>query len=300
MSNVLYISSPCYISSELNQLCLKKIINGKPEASTTRPAEDLVMLVLENQQITITQAAIQLLMRHQVALIACDEKHLPTALMLPLEGHTLQGKHQQAQFLNTSKLAGKLWQQVITAKVTNQVALLETIGEATPTLNRLIKSVESSDKSAIEGQVARIYFPKLFGEQFLRDADGQTPNPHLNFGYAIMRSMMARAIVGAGLHLCPGIFHKNQYNPFPLADDMMEPYRPIIDHLVFTQMLHNHEDAFHITVQEKKDLVNSIYLDVLIGGTERQVYKAMQQTAVSLAQCYLGHEKQIALPALCL
>lgn len=229
MSNqVLYIGSAYHLAIKNEQLILEPKAEGLPSAS--RVPEDLLFIELDHPQITISLAALQVLMAHKVAVLVADKLHLPAGLMLPFVGHTLQGRVQQNQWKNLRKMAPLLWREVVTSKIAQQNKILTLYGQAEQKLSKF--QVLPGDKENAEAQAARFYFSKLFGDDFYRDAEGESPNSFLNYGYAVLRSQMARALVTSGLQLAPGLFHKNQYNPFPLADDMMEPYRPWVDAIV--------------------------------------------------------------------
>lgn len=295
--NNLIISSACRISADLNRLKLEKITAAGLEKPQFRPAEDLNLVIIEAPQTTLSLGALQLMMRYQVGLICCDEKHLPTGLMMPLVGSTLQGKYQSIQIKKTEKAAPVLWQQIVSQKIKNQAIVLSHINQSHPRLLRLAERVSLLDTQSHEGQAARIYFPLLFGESFFRDPEGSFPNTQLNYGYAILRSMMAKALVGAGLQLHPGLFHRNQYNPFPLADDLMEPYRPLVDWLVYRYIWQEEQaESPLITTDQKALLVNVLHRDIMCNGRLRAVHHAMCETATSLCQHYMGVSRGLVLP----
>ncbi len=296
MSNqALYIGSAIHLSSRLEQLVIQPKAEGAPPV--TRSADTILFVELDHPQVTITQGAMQLLIKNRVAILVTDDRHLPGGLMLPFVGHTLQGRYQIAQFQNQTKLAPALWQKVIQSKIEQQYCCLKRQGMEQLRLKRMTKEVLKGDKSALEGQAARIYFPLMFGDDFLRDPEGETPNTKLNYAYAIIRSLMARSLVCAGLQLAPGIFHKNQYNPFPLADDLMEPYRPIADELVY-EYIRDYPEAQEDLIMTKADkqvLLGIIHRPVKQGGRTRPLHQAISQTATSLAECLLGIHSDLEL-----
>jgi len=299
--HTLVLSSPCYVSKNLDQILLTKpsSTNGKDEKASRSPT-DLAVIIIENPQCTITLGAMQLITEHKIVLIVCDEKHLPSGIMLPFVGHTLQGKHQKIQLEKIKKLAGKLWQQIVASKITNQLQVAKERNWDNLRLERLSKTVQIMDKGNHEAQASRLYFDAIFPESFIRNVEGGYENILLNYGYSLIRAAMARALVGAGLMLNPGIFHKNQYNPFPLADDMMEPYRPLIDSIVL-EIVDSEtmvSEPFDLTPAHKRALLAIFQTDVLINGRKRELHLAMQQTASSLVHFLQGNTTALDLPTL--
>ncbi len=299
--NTLVLSSPCYVSKNLDQLLLAKPNSslGKEEKASRSPS-DLAVIIIENPQCTITLGALQLITEHKIVLIICDEKHLPSGIMLPFVGHTLQGKHQKVQLEKIGKQSGKLWQQVVSAKITNQLLVGESRNWKNLRIERLAQTVQIMDKGNHEAQASRLYFEAVFPEDFIRNVDGGYENILLNYGYSLLRAAMARALVGAGLMLNPGVFHKNQYNPFPLADDMMEPYRPLIDRIVL-EIIDSEtmvSEPFELTTNHKRALLGVFQSDVVMNEKQRGLHLAMQQTASSLVHFLLGHTNQLDLPIL--
>ena len=224
------ISEPGYLHVQHRQLC----VDRDDETVARVPVEDLAVLVLANPAIVITQAVIALCQQHNVAILFCDEKHLPISVTLPLwGGHSLHAKVLRAQISITEPTRKRLWREIVQAKITQQIVTLERAGVGAPGLGRLRANVKSADPSNCEAQADRQYWRALMGETFRRDSEAGGINNLLNYGYAVMRAMIARAIVGTGLHPALGLHHKNQYNGLCLADDLMEPLRPWVDWEVF-------------------------------------------------------------------
>lgn len=230
IKRIIDISEPTYLHLKNKQL----LIDKKGETVGSIPIEDLGIVILEHPQIVITQSAVIACQKNNVAIVFCDEKHLPYSLLLPLsDANTLHNKVLRQQIELTKPAKKRLWRQIVICKIRQQSKTLERASKNTTQLDRLVKKVKSGDPENIEAQAARKYWGLLFGNEFRRNTDEPGINGLLNYGYAIVRAMIARAIVGSGLHPALGVFHQNQYNGLCLADDLMEPFRPWVDWLVF-------------------------------------------------------------------
>lgn len=248
IKRIIDISEPAYLHLKNQQLLIDK--NGETVGSI--PIEDLGVVILENPQIVITQMAIIACQKNNVALVFCDNRHLPYSLLLPVsDANTLHNKilHQQIEMTIPTKK--RLWQQIVIQKIQQQSKTLERAGKNIQQLHKLAKKVKSGDPENIEAQAAKKYWNLLFGDNFRRNIDEPGINSLLNYGYSIVRAMIARAIVGSGLHPALGIFHKNQYNGLCLADDLMEPFRPWVDWLVFNHVMKNSNEDIEINQQTK-------------------------------------------------
>jgi CRISPR-associated protein Cas1 len=255
------------------------------------------MLVLEHQQISLTHYLLDKLVSANVAVITCNPTHHPTGMLLPLEGNTLQSERFRAQILASEPLKKQLWQQTVKAKITNQAMVLKKWDGKYKLLSNLAKGVKSGDEGNSEAIAAAHYWQNLFPPawNFYRKRDGVPPNNLLNYGYAIVRAGMARAIVGAGLLPTLGIFHRNRYNAYCLADDLMEPYRPFVD-MVVRNMIDKTSAVDTITQVLKVELLKIPTLDVLLADDKSPLMVAMQRTAVSAAKCYAGEQRKLLLP----
>jgi len=231
IKRIVDISEASYIHLKDRQL----IIDREKEFVGSIPIEDLGILILQHPAIVMTQALIIACQENNVAVVFCDERHLPYSCLLPLcEGHSLHSKILKVQTSITPPIKNRLWQQVVKFKIRNQIDTLELANKNTSALERLLTKVKSGDPENIEAQAARNYWRILFGEGFRRDIDAPGVNSLLNYGYAVMRAMIARSIVSSGLHPAFGLHHSNQYNGLCLADDLMEPFRPWVDWLVYS------------------------------------------------------------------
>jgi CRISP-associated protein Cas1 len=294
IKRTLYFGNPSYLKTSNDQLDIQLVETGEVK---TAPIEDIGLLILDHQQITITQACIAKLLANNVALITCDVTHHPTGLMLNLDGHTLQSQKFQAQMEASVPLKKQLWQQTVIAKIENQAALLRKQQKEYKLLLNYAKDVKSGDSENQEAKAAAYYWKNVFPEfvHFRRDRYGLPPNNFLNYGYAILRATVARCLVGSGLLPTLGIFHRNQYNAYCLADDIMEPYRPFVDGLVCT-MIDARKQAFEITPAYKKKLLTIPALDVVCDGQQSPLLNAVQRTTASLAKCFEGKVRKIIYP----
>ena len=306
IKRTLCFSNPAYLSLKNAQLVIKlpevekadvvELI--KAEAVRTIPIEDIGVVVLDNRQITITQGVVEALLENNCAIITCDNAHLPVGLMLPLCGNTTQSERFRMQIDASLPLKKQLWQQTVQCKIRNQAAVLQN------TRNTIVKNmlawageVKSGDSDNLEGRAAAYYWRNLFPDilGFTRDRNGLPPNNLLNYGYAILRAVVARALVGSGLLPTLGIHHHNRYNAYCLADDIMEPYRPYVDALVCRLVSDGHITE-ELTTELKRELLQIPTLDVVINGKRSPLMVAVGQTTASLYRCFSGEQRKIAYP----
>jgi len=279
----LFISQPAYLCLQHAQL---KIHLKEKDTILVRPIEDLALLVLEHPQIVLTHQLLGQLAGHNVAVVCCDQNHLPNGMLLSFDTHYLQTARFHQQIQASGPLKKQLWQKTIKHKIRQQAALLAmTTGLASDSLQAMAKKVTSGDLTNLEAQAASRYWRALLGINFLRSPIGPPPNQALNYGYAILRAAMARALAGAGLLNTLGIHHHNQYNAFCLADDMMEPYRPFVDAIVYDMIL---TDTLNdvLAKDEKAILLQVLTMDCVWDGQKTTVGLAMQRTAACLATCF--------------
>lgn len=289
----IYIGNPMYLSVKDEQLVLRK--PEEKESGHTIPIEDLGYLELDHPQITVTMAALQKLATENCAVALCDQSHLPMALLLPLCGHSVHTERMKPQLEATLPLNKRLWQQTIIAKIRNQAAVLQLNAKPHEPLLQKAEKVQSGDATNREAVAASYYWKTLFGTQFIRDRDGDSPNNLLNYGYAILRAIIARAIVGTGLLPAVGMHHHNRYNSYCLADDIMEPYRPFVDALVY-EFHQNNPSLLMLDRHAKQCLLQIPALDVGWGDETRPLMNAATLTAASLWKCYNGERKTVQYP----
>lgn len=294
LKKILHITSPMHLSVRLSQLLL---YNKEKKEEHSRPFSDIGFIILDNAQTTFTQAVVQHACLHNTAVVFCGTNHHPEAMLFRLEGHSTQTRTYRAQIGASVPLMKQLWKQTVKAKISNQAALMKFQGVNDEPLRYAARKVKSGDPENKEAQAARLYWPALFGEGFLRRRDGAPPNNLLNFGYAILRAATARAISGSGLLPGIGIHHHNQYNAYGLADDLMEPYRPFTDLAVLEYLQANHPPDT-LGKAEKAMLLQVLYSDVCIGNKIRPLMLALSETTASLARCFLKEDKQLAYPEL--
>lgn len=300
IKRTLFFGNPAYLRFKDEQLVV-----SLPEASMlpekdrtiTIPIEDIGFVVIENQQITLTHQLISALLENNVALITCDSRHMPAGLLLPLEGNTTQSERFKSQIDASEPLRKQLWQQTIRQKILNQAAVLRQEGRKTDNMKYWAEQVKSGDTENHEGRAAAYYWSELFDSSldFRRDPDGFAPNNLLNYGYAILRAIVARSLVASGMLPTFGIHHHNRYNAYCLADDMMEPYRPYVDHLVL-EIMDDNEIPDELTKVHKAKLLQIPVLDVTINDRRSPLMLATQQTAASLAKCFAGELRKIEFP----
>jgi CRISPR-associated protein Cas1 len=296
IKRTLYFGNPAYLKTANEQLVVEMHDSGETRSI---PTEDIGLLILDHQQITVTHALIAKLLEKNAALITCDASHHPTGLMLNLDGHSLQSLKFKAQLEATVPLKKQLWQQTVMAKINNQAAALKKNKKNCELLVNYAKDVKSGDSENHEAKAAAHYWKNVFPEfvQFRRDRYGMPPNNLLNYGYAILRAVVARSLVGSGLLPTLGIHHQNQYNAYCLADDIMEPYRPYVDMLV-CGMINPDQPAFEITTAAKKQLLTLPAMDVIIADQKSPLMNAVQKTTASLAKCFEGKSRKLAYPEL--
>lgn len=292
IKRTLYFTKPCYLSVKYKQLIAD--FNDETQKASV-PIEDIGFVLLENMQITLSMPLINELMNNNVAVIFCNDKHFPQSMLLNMEGNHQQTEIYRKQIAVSEPLKKNLWKQTVVVKITNQAKVLEKLNIDANPLPHLAKQVKSGDTDNREGMAARLYWKKLFGNKFLRDRYGDWPNALLNYGYTILRASVARALVGSGLLPSFGIFHSNRYNAFCLADDIMEPYRPFVDLLVY-DIYQKYPDINKLEKEIKAEILSILSSDVGMKKQTRPMMIAISHTTASLAACFLGTKKQIEYP----
>lgn len=262
------------------------------------PIEDIGVVVLENSQITITTGVLTKLVENKCVVIHCNQQHLPVSLLQPLSGHTLFTERLRYQLAASEPLKKNLWKQTVQAKIQNQATHLSIQGKNAKKLERWLKEVKSGDGENHEAYAAAYYFQHIFNlGDFSRNQKGIPPNHWLNYGYAILRAIAARAITASGLLPAYGIWHRNKYNSYCLADDMMEPYRPFVD-LIVNDMLNTFDLEEDLTTQHKAALLEIPAMDVVIEGKKSPLMVAMSRTTNSLFECFEGSSRKIMYPTM--
>lgn len=274
---------------------LQLIIKTESRESSI-PIEDIGIIVLDNREIYLSISAMNLLIENNSAVVVCNNKHMPNGLFLNLESHHIQQEIFKNQINASIPLKKKLWQQTIIEKINNQGILLERLNGKKNQLNYLAQKVLSGDTSNMEGAAAAAYWKQFFEYNFKRERFGDYPNNFLNYGYAILRAATARSLSGSGLLNTLGIHHKSKYNAFALADDIMEPFRPLVDEKVAEIMLKHEEQELNTVI--KSELLSILTRTVYFKGEKSPLTIALQKTASSLQQCFTGKRKKIKYPKL--
>lgn len=283
------IENPARISVNANRL----IIHTDKDHAV--PLEDISALLLEDNRSTITTAALSLLGQCGCAVFICDGKHLPCAVLTPFSQHSRSLSVLRRQIAMTEPRKKQLWQSIVQCKLENQSRCLALAGkeESSKLLRQHSGRVRSGDSENVEATGAQMYFPALFGDGFTRNEEsGQ--NAALNYGYAILRGAMARLLCVYGFYPSIGIHHSNQLNSFNLADDLMEPFRPVVDRMVWVSF----QDAQILTPQHKRQLFNCLNLEIISGGQRHSVAYAMERLVKSLAAAVEEKDKKLILPEL--
>jgi len=291
LKRTVYFSTPCYLSIKNKQL----VVNRDNDDITTIPVEDLGFVVLESQRITISMPLIDELAANNVAVIFCNNSHMPHSMLFPLEGNHLQGELFRQQVSASEPLKKQLWKQTVEVKIINQARLLDKLGKKWKDIMALAKEVKSNDATGREGAAARLYWTRLFGKIFTREQYGHFPNNFLNYGYIVLRAAVARALTGSGLMPTFSIHHHNRYNAYCLADDIMEPYRPYVDEVVY-ELVEKYTDTLTIEKEIKAELLQVLTMDVRLKNTTRPLLVGLSQTTASLARCFAGKQRKIDYP----
>ncbi len=321
LKRTIYFGSPYYLSFKDGSIIAKALRAEEPESSIEEdlssrqnlndkyiqrsekaqsiPIEDVGVLVIDSFGVTITQHLISKLLEQNVAVIICNEAHHPTGLVLNLDGNSVQSEKFSRQISASLPLKKQLWQQTVASKISNQALLLKERGVEAGNMMKWAKTVKSGDSANLEARASAYYWKKLFNPElgFCRDRFGDPPNNLLNYVYAILRAMVARALVGSGLLPTLGIHHRNKYNAYCLADDIMEPYRPFGDRIV-CNIVDSGREIFALDRNVKRALLSVTTADVSMKGQRSPLMVALSRTTSSLAKCFEKKAKTIVYPTL--
>lgn len=288
----LFFTTPCRLSLCNSQLVVESHETGEVK---TVPIEDIGVALIESQMVTITVPALNALNQNNCAVVFCDSRHMPSSMLMNLDSNSVQAEVYRFQMDASLPLKKNLWKQVVEAKIRNQANLLAELGKDCDSLRPLYLNVKSGDTDNREGIAAKIYWDKLFDGTFFRSRDGADPNSLLNYGYAILRAGMARVIMGSGLFPAFSLFHKNRYNAFPLADDLMEPYRPYVDQIVYSLFV---DENTSLNTTSKQALLRILFVDTKFKNITRPMEIGLTMTTASLVKCLRGEQKQLTFPIL--
>ncbi len=290
IKQTLFFTTPVGLSLKNGQLVIA--LKDCPD-KVTRPIEDVGCVVLENQLISITLPLLNELVKNNVAVVVCDNKQMPTSMLMGLDTNTTQAESVKLQMAASEPMKKQAWKQIVEAKIRNQAAVLDRFGMDGDVLKPFYMNVKSGDTDNREGIAAKVYWTHLFGDGFKRERDGCPPNALLNYGYSILRAATARALLGSGLLPLLGLFHKSRYNAFPLADDIMEPYRPYVDDIVAELV---GRGVRELNKESKMSIMHLLSCDVNVGRVKRPLQIALTITTASLVKYYAGEIKKMSLP----
>lgn len=291
LKRTLVFSSPMLLSLKNQQLVLA--YKDFPDEQSTVPIEDIGVVLLENQQTNITLPLLNALAENEVQVVICNSKGMPNAMVQGMNSNNLQGETLRNQIACGEVMKKQLWKQVVEAKIRNQASLLDRIGEDGNVLKPFYSNVRSGDVDNREGIAARVYFQHLFGDSFVRDRDEPGVNALLNYGYSILRAASCRAIVSSGLLPAIGIHHHNRSNAYPLADDLMEPFRPFVDDIVYDLAVRG---KLELTKEVKGELISVLYADTMYEKVRRPLSVGLSMTTASMVRCLSKEQNTISLP----
>ena len=293
IKQTLMFTSPVSLSLKDHQI----VITFKDNKDTvTRPIEDIGFVVIENPQVSMSVPLINELADNNVSVVFCDKKQMPRTMLMTLEGNTTQQESYKYQLEVSAPIKKNVWKQLVESKIKNQATLLNKVGKNGDALKPYYMNVKSGDTDNREGASAREYWSQIFGESFRREREGLPPNNLLNYGYTILRAAVARALIGSGLYPAFGVFHRNRYNAFPLADDVMEPYRPFVDEIVYH--LYYDGAVSELDNQSKGKLLRVLFSDVKMGTVTRPLENALSLTTASLLRMFKGEADKLSLPVI--
>ena len=301
IKRTLYFGNSAYLNVELNQLVITK--KDKWDESKNEknkiPIEDIGIVIFDHAQITFTHRVITSLAENNAVILWCDEKHMPSTVNLPLAKNDTYTETLRFQINASEPLKKQLWKQTIEAKISNQSKFLKSEGIPTQKLEKMLSRITSGDPENYEAQAAAIYWQKLLTPYgTTRGREESEPNHLLNYGYAILRSIIARNLVGSGCLPALGIHHSNKYNAFCLADDIMEPYRPIIDQYIWRYLKSGINLSTELSIADKTYLFQIPVIDVEIEGKKSPLMVGAQRTTASFVACLKGDKRKILYPCL--
>lgn len=292
VKRTLFFSNPCRLSLKNAQLVVENHASGEVK---TVPIEDIGVALIENPMVSISIPAMNALVENNCAVVFCDARHMPSSMLMNLDSNSVQAETYRLQMDASLPLKKNLWKQVIEAKIRNQANLLNELGKGGNRLKPYYSNVKSGDSDNREGIAAKLYWDELFDGNFIRSREGADPNAMLNYGYAILRAGMAKSIMGSGLFPAFSLFHKSRYNAFPLADDLMEPYRPYVDQIVYSLFS---EGITSLDTHSKQALLRLMFIDTRFKEVTRPLEVGLTMTTASLVKCLRGEQKTLSFPVL--
>lgn len=296
IKRTIYFGNPAYLSVKQSQLCVQP---HREAESVTLPIEDIGVVVIDHMQVTLTHTVVTALQENNAVIVWCGKNHMPVSMCLPIYANDTYSEKVKSQLHASEPLKKQLWRQTIIAKIQNQALHLEQWGIHALALHKMATRVQSGDPDNYEGQAAAIYWQQLLSEyNVTRGQYDGGPNALFNYGYAILRAVIARNLVGSGCLPVLGIHHSNKYNPYCLADDIMEPFRPIVDLWVMQYLKTKDSVDDTLTREDKVHLLNIPAIDILIDGKTSPLMVGAQRTTASLVKCFQGHTRKIIYPTI--
>lgn len=273
------------------------VVETGGEERAAIPCSEIAAVLISHRQVSFTQAVLSELANARAILVTCNEKSMPVAMLLPIDAHHTQAERFRRQAILPGPKKKRLWQSLVRAKIQAQASALEDITGNGQGLRALVDRVGSGDPQNVEARAARRYWSQLFGEnKFFRGNPDDPRNALLNYGYAVLRAVTARAICGAGLHPSFTLYHANVHNPFGLADDLMEPFRPVVDRVVVRIATANEEAPCpDLTPDTKRWLIAGVLSRIEVAGELRTLPDVLNKTAQSLASVVLGERPSLDL-----
>ena len=293
VKRVVDVSSDARLSLTRGQMVIRR--PDEPDALV--PVEDLGVLILDNPAVTCSQRLLSACAENGTAVLVCDTRHLPSAMLSPMAGNSLHTRILAGQISASVPAKKRIWREIVREKIQRQAEVYaRATGRSPKELAHMADKVRSGDPDNVESRAARFYWPALFGRQFRRNADADGINALLNYGYAILRAATARAVAGAGLHPALGVHHRNQYDPFCLADDLMEPLRPLADWRVWQMVRESDDDTPEISPETKRALLEVLYIPCDFSGMRMPLMSAMHHCAAGLRRALTGEQKKLTFP----
>ena len=292
IKRIVEISNPAFLHLRHRQMVIER--EGQEPASV--PVEDLGVLILEHPAISLTQALLAACWQNNAVVVLCDAKHLPGAILMPLAAHSLHSKTIALQTGMKQAARKQLWRAIVQAKIREQASVLRAATGDSGPLEALAARVRSGDPDNLEARAARYYWPQLFGKEFRRRPEEPGINSLLNYGYAIMRAAVARAVVGAGLHPSLGLHHHNQYDSLCLADDLMEPLRPWVDRKTY-EITREEPGKAEINTESKHELLSILACNCALGERRWPVLVALHHYAASVRSVMAGELQKPEIPS---
>jgi CRISPR-associated protein Cas1 len=297
IDRIIEIANPARLSVRDAQLVIERQLSDQQlSLPFSTPISEIAVLLLAHPQVTLSQAVLSRIAEAGGSVVTIDSKYLPVSLQLPVQAHFLQTERFAKQMQLSLPNRKRLWQQIVRAKIRVQGELLKELYGSDAGLVAMSARVRSDDAGNLEAQAARRYWSQVFNDsKFRRGAEGPDQNRHLDYGYTVLRAAVARSLCAAGLHPSIGLRHKNRYDAFCLAADVMEPFRPLIDRRV-VQWIADHDLAGEFDSATKNWIIGATTIRYVCDREQRSLFDLLLRTANSVAQCVTGEQREIDIP----